>query len=140
MTIRSHIRRIASMTAAVLVIAILIFVVRFGTGFVSRLRRRRSFFLHRRMDDHSGNVEINNPMFGHGAEDFEDDMEVSELTDSAFSIEVDEKVSLRESSFISKLVTFIVFVDRAPTSQILCMTSRMLSPKKSEHFWTTIKM
>lgn len=92
-SMRSHIRRIASMTAAVLVIAILIFVVKFGTGFVSRLRRRRSFFLHRRMDEHSGNIEINNPMFGHGAEDFEDDMEVSELTDSAFSIEVDEKVS-----------------------------------------------
>jgi len=84
------------MTIAIITISLLILAIRAGTGVVSRIRRRRSFFLHRRMDDNGGhaggNVEISNPMFGGlSGEDFEDDLVEAELNDSTFSIEVDEK-------------------------------------------------
>lgn len=81
-------KRLVSITAAVITIALLIILIAFVHGFLNKVRKRRGFFSHRRMDENgaSANVEISNPMFG------EEDLDVSEITDSTFSIEVDEKV------------------------------------------------
>ena len=80
------IRRLVAITITVFTIALLITLIAFVHGFLNKVRKRRGFFLHRRMDENVANVEISNPMFG------DDDLDVSEVTDSTFSIEVDEKV------------------------------------------------
>lgn len=81
-------RRLVAITITVIVIALLIAVIAFVHGVLNKVRKRRGFFSHRRMDENAiANVEISNPMFG------DDEFDVSEVTDSTFSIEVDEKVS-----------------------------------------------
>lgn len=81
------IRRLVAITITVFTIALLITLIAFVHGFLNKVRKRRGFFSHRRMDENVANVEISNPMFG------DDDLDISEVTDSTFSIEVDDKVS-----------------------------------------------
>lgn len=94
------VRRLVAILITIFTIAILIAVIALAHGFLNKVRKRRGFFSHRRMDENAiANVEISNPMFG------EDDMDVSEITDSTFSIEVDEKVSLIVFAVVSDMLT-----------------------------------
>lgn len=68
-----------------------IFAVCFLTNFAFRLKQRRGFFTHRKMEETTGNVEISNPMFA--GDDLDEELDVSELTDSSFSVQVGDKVS-----------------------------------------------
>lgn len=78
---------------AILVASVL--SVCFLSNFALKLRQRRGFFSHRKMEETTGNVEISNPMFA--GEEMEDELDVSELTDSSFSIQVGDKVSCSET-------------------------------------------
>lgn len=80
-------RRLLAIFMTIFAICTLIILLAVVNEFFNKVRKRRGFFLHRRMDENVANVEISNPMFG------DEDMDISEVTDSTFSIEVDEKVS-----------------------------------------------
>ncbi|KAI1293709.1 Prolow-density lipoprotein receptor-related protein 1 [Halotydeus destructor] len=59
---------------------------------INRFRKRRGFFIHRRMDDDAANIEITNPMFG--SDEFNEGIEPTEVHSSfsqPFSIEVEDK-------------------------------------------------
>jgi len=61
------------------------------------------------MEDNIANVEISNPMFG------DEDMDVSEITDSTFSIEVDEK----STNFTNPLYEFQNHADEEKRTLLL---------------------